>query len=288
MSQTNEWIARVLKRNNVTVFGNPHGETLLFAHGFGCDQDMWRFVTPAFEDTHRIVLFDYVGCGKSDKSAYRVERYNSLSGYAEDVLDICAALDLKQVLFVGHSVSSMIGILAAIQEPTRFHRLLLVCPSPRYINESSSGNNYTGGFERADIEGLLELMEKNYLGWASFLAPVVMKNDGRPHLTQQLQESFCAMDPEIAQRFARITFLSDNRRDLPNVTVPSLILQASDDAIAPLEVGNYVHAHLPQSTLKVMQATGHCPHMSHPEETIQRIQEYLAAPGNVAEPLRTG
>ncbi|HYO77299.1 MAG TPA: alpha/beta hydrolase, partial [Thermoanaerobaculia bacterium] len=191
----------VLARNNVKVFGNGT-QPMLFAHGFGCDQNMWRFVTSAFEDDYRIVLFDYVGAGKSDASAYQPERYSRLDGYADDVLEICAALDLHDVVFVGHSVSSMIGVLAANREPERFSHLIMVGPSPRYINDE----DYVGGFERADIEGLLDLMDKNYIGWASFLAPVIMKNDDRPELTAELHESFCSTDPKIARRFAETTF----------------------------------------------------------------------------------
>jgi sigma-B regulation protein RsbQ len=263
----------ILVRNNVKVFGQGT-QPMLFAHGFGCDQNMWRFVTPAFEQDYRIVLFDYVGSGKSDLRAYDPERYGSLEGYTEDVLDVCAELDLKDVIFVGHSVSGVVGMLASIREPERFERLILVGPSPRYINDAPA---YVGGFERADIVGLLDMMEKNYIGWANFLAPVVMKNQEQTALTRELEESFCSTDPKIARRFAEATFFSDNRDDLPQVTVPSLIMQCSEDAIAPLEVGEYLQRHLPQSTLRVMRATGHCPHMSHPEETIRVIKDYLAA-----------
>ncbi len=247
---------------------------MLFAHGFGCDQNMWRFVTPAFEEHYQIVLFDYVGAGKSDLQAYSAERYGDLDGYAQDVLDICAELELTDVIYVGHSVSSVIGMLASIREPERFARLILIGPSPCYINDAP---DYVGGFERADIEGLLDVMEKNYIGWANFLAPVVMKNQERPELTRELEESFCSTDPKIARRFAEATFFSDNRSDVPKVKTPSLIMQCSEDAIAPLEVGEYLQRHLPQSTLRVMEATGHCPHMSHPEETIRIIKEYLRA-----------
>jgi sigma-B regulation protein RsbQ len=261
----------VLSRNNVKVLG--HGtQPMLFAHGFGCDQNMWRFVVPAFADDYRVVLFDYVGSGRSDLEAYDERRYSTLAGYADDVLEICHALDLKDVIFVGHSVSSMIGVLAAIREPARFAHLILVGPSPRYINESP----YVGGFERADIEQLLDTMDKNYIGWANFLAPAIMKNPERPELSAELTESFCSTDPTIARRFAEATFYADNRADLQKVTIPSLILQCSDDIIAPTAVGEYVHNQLPGSTLHLMQATGHCPHMSHPEETIDAIRNYLS------------
>jgi sigma-B regulation protein RsbQ len=261
----------VLARNHVKVFGSGT-QPMLFAHGFGCDQNMWRYITPAFERDYRIVLFDFVGSGKSDLSAYDPVRYSTLDGYAQDVLDVCAALDLRDVLFVGHSVSSMVGVVAAKREPERFSRIIMVSPSPRYLNDVG----YIGGFERADVEGLLDLMDKNYIGWASFLAPLIMKNPERPELGAELEESFCSTDPKIARRFAEATFFSDNRADLPDVPVPSLILQCAEDAIAPVEVGHYIARHAPASTLRLMRATGHCPHMSHPEETIAAMREYLA------------
>ena len=262
----------ILRRNNVHVLGNGT-QPMLFAHGFGCDQNMWRFMIPAFERDYRLVLFDYVGAGKSDLAAYDEGRYSTLDGYAEDVLDICRVLDLREVIFVGHSVSAMVGVLAAKREPQRFARLVMVGPSPRYINDA----DYVGGFERADIEGLLDLMDKNYIGWANFLAPVVMGNADRPELQQELHESFCSTDPKIARNFANATFFADNRADLPHVAVPSLILQCSEDAIAPVEVGRYVARSVPAGTLRMMKATGHCPHVSHPDETIEAIREYLAA-----------
>ncbi|MFN2564960.1 MAG: alpha/beta fold hydrolase [Gemmatimonadaceae bacterium] len=263
----------ILARNNVKILGRG-SQPMLFAHGFGCDQNMWRFVTPAFAADYRIVLFDYVGSGKSDLRAYDAERYASLDGYAEDVLDVCRALDLREVIFVGHSVSGMIGVLAANREPERFSRLVLVGPSPRYINDPP---DYVGGFERSDIEGLLETMEKNYIGWAHFLAPAIMKNPDRPELSAELEASFCSTDPVIARQFAEATFFADNRDDLSALRVPSLIMQCSEDMIAPLEVGDYVHNALPGSTLRVLRATGHCPHMSHPEEAIEVIREYLGS-----------
>jgi sigma-B regulation protein RsbQ len=261
----------VLTRNHVKVFG-AGTQPMMFAHGFGCDQNMWRLVTPAFEDDYRIVLFDYVGSGRSDLSAYDPERYGHLDGYAEDVLEICRALDLREVILVGHSVSSMVAVLAANREPERFARLVLIGPSPRYVNDPPG---YVGGFERAEIEGLLEMMDRNYIGWANFLAPAIMKNPDRPELGEELTESFCSTDPVIARRFAEATFFADNRDDLAAVRVPSLVLQCSDDMIAPDAVGEYVHERLAGSTLRRMKATGHCPHMSHPEETIEAIREYL-------------
>jgi sigma-B regulation protein RsbQ len=261
----------VLRRNNVTVFGGG-SQPMLFAHGFGCDQNMWRFITPAFERDYRLVLFDYVGAGRSALSAYNAERYGRLDGYADDILDVCRALDLDDVILVGHSVSGMIGVLAANREPARFAHLIMVAPSPCYINDA----DYVGGFERRDIEDLLDMMDRNFVGWANFLGPVVMKNPDRPELTAELTQSFCSTDPVIARRFAEATFFADNRADLPQVRVPSLILQCSDDTIAPTTVGEYTHRHVPRSTLYIMQATGHCPHMSHPDETIRAIRDYLA------------
>ncbi|WP_284644930.1 alpha/beta fold hydrolase [Paenibacillus silviterrae] len=261
----------IIQRNNVQIKGS--GEMpMIFAHGFGCDQHMWRFVAPAFESDYRTILFDYVGSGKSDWGAYNPERYKDLAGYAQDLLDVCEAAGMQKGIFVGHSVSAMIGILAAIREPSLFSRLILIGPSPCFINEPP---DYIGGFERKDIEELIELMSKNYKGWANFLAPIVMANPDQPELARELEESFCAMDPQIAISFARATFLSDYRQELSKVNIPALILQCDQDAIAPLEVGAFVHYQMPQSTLQLMQATGHCPHISHPEETIQLIKQYL-------------
>lgn len=260
----------IIQRNNVTVLGEGK-QVMVFAHGFGCDQNMWRFVTPAFEKDYKIVLFDYVGCGKSDNAAYNAERYSNLHGYAQDVLEICAALELEEIIFVGHSVSSMIGLLAAVENPDIFSCMILIGPSARYINDI----DYTGGFSREDLEGLLEVMDNNFIGWASFLAPVVMKNQERSELTEELRESFCSTDPVITRRFAEVTFFSDNRDDLSNLTIPCLVMQCSDDAIAPEEVGLYIHSKIKGSTFQKMNATGHCPHMSHPEETIELIQKFL-------------
>lgn len=260
----------ILRRNNVNVRGMG-SQPMVFAHGFGCDQNMWRFIAPAFHDDYRLVLFDYVGSGKSDLKAYDPKRYSSLTGYAKDLLDVCEALDLTDVIVVAHSVSAMIAALAAREQPERFARIIMLGPSPCYLNDGE----YTGGFERADIDGLLETMDRNYIGWANHLAPLVMNDPAHPELTTELVGSFCSTDPTIARRFAEVTFLSDNRMDLPHVRTPSLILQCSDDLIAPVAVGEYVHRHLPSSTLRVMQVSGHCPHMSHPEETIRFINEYL-------------
>ncbi|MEV6306733.1 alpha/beta hydrolase [Actinoplanes sp. NPDC051861] len=264
---------RTTQKNAVTMSGAESGRPMLFAHGYGCDQNMWRYVTPAFTDTHRVVLFDHVGNGRSDLAAYQDARYSSLDGYAEDVLEIVREFDLRDVIFVGHSVSSIIGLLAANREPERFAGLVMVGPSPRYINDEAEG--YIGGFGRSDIEEMLESLDSNYLGWSSAMAPVIMGNPERPELGEELKNSFCRTDPEIAKKFARVTFLSDNRADLPRSRVPSLILQCSDDVIAPTVVGEYVHKHTPGSTFLALNATGHCPNLSAPEETVDAIKSWL-------------
>ncbi|SNR93986.1 alpha/beta fold hydrolase [Actinomadura mexicana] len=244
---------------------------MMFAHGFGCDQAMWRLTAPAFEPDYRVILFDHVGMGNSDLAAYSAERYGALDAYAEDVLDIVHELDLHDVIFVGHSVSAMIGVLAANREPHRFARLVLVGPSPRYVDEG----DYVGGFTGADIAELLESLESNYLGWSSQMAPLIMGNPERPELGRELTNAFCRTDPDIARQFARVTFLSDNRADLPGLSVPALLLQCSEDIIAPEAVGDYVHRSIPGSELVRLRATGHCPILSAPEETIAAIRTFL-------------
>jgi sigma-B regulation protein RsbQ len=261
----------VVSRNNVVLSGPVGAQPMLFAHGFGCDQNMWRHVAPAFEHDHRVVLFDHVGAGRSDLAAYDRVKYASLQGYADDVLEICRELELRDVVFVGHSVSAMIGVLAAGREPERFAKLVLVGPSPRYVDD----DGYAGGFSREDIEGLLEAVDSNYLGWSRQLAPAIVGNADRPELGEELTNSFCRTDPEIARHFARVTFTSDNRADLARVTTPALVLQCRDDVIAPVAVGEYVHRHLAGSTLVRMQATGHCPNLSAPDETIAAIRAFL-------------
>ncbi len=261
----------VLARNNVRVFGQPDGPPIVFAHGFGCDQNMWRFVAPEFEADHRVILFDYVGAGGSDLSAYDAERYATLDGYAGDVVEIARELDLTDAVFVGHSVSSMIGVLAAAREPERFTKLVLIGPSPRYIDD----DGYVGGFTHEDIEELLESMNANFLGWSSAMAPAIMGNADRPELGEELTESFCRTDPDIAARFARATFMSDNRADLATVSAPTLVLQCSDDVIAPTAVGEYVHREIAGSVFVQLEATGHCPNLSAPRETIDAIRAFL-------------
>ena len=265
------WRVSVLARNHVRVSGRPDGRAIVFAHGFGCDQNMWRFVAPAFEADHRVVLFDHVGAGGSDLSAYDPERYGTLAGYADDVVEIAHALELTDAVFVGHSVSAMIGVLAAARAPERFGKLVLVGPSPRYIDDEG----YRGGFSRADIDELLDSMDANFLGWSTAMAPAIMGNADRPELGEELTESFCRTDPEIAARFARVTFESDNREDLASVTVPTLVLQCSDDVIAPDAVGRYVHERIPGSVFVQLAATGHCPNLSAPQETVDAIRAFV-------------
>ncbi len=272
----NERLAvNVLHRNHVQVIDGPHPEApvLLYAHGFGCNQRMWRHITPAFAATHRQVLFDYVGSGQSDATAFDTRRYGDLSGYVRDVLEICEALGLRSgVHFVGHSVSASIGLLASIERPELFESLVLVGPSPCFLNHPP---DYTGGFERQDLEGLLELMDQNYIGWAHQLAPMVSGGAPQERVGLELSDSFCSTDPLMARIFAQTTFFADNRADLPRVTRPSLILQHRKDALVPLAVGDYMQRHLDRSTLEVLDVTGHCAHMSHPELVVDAMRRYL-------------
>jgi sigma-B regulation protein RsbQ len=259
-----------ISRNNVQVRGSG-AQAMVFAHGFGCDQAMWRHVAPAFEGDFRTVLFDAVGAGRSDLSAYDPTKYAELAGYADDLVEIVRELGLTQTVFVGHSVSAMVGVLASLKAPELFAKLILVGPSPRYIDDG----DYVGGFGAAQIEELLEFLADNPMGWSQAMAPAIMGNPDRPELGEELTDSFCRTDPQIAKDFARATFTSDNRADLDRVTVPTLILQCSDDIIAPLEVGQYVHAHIAGSQLVVLEATGHCPNLSAPAEVTAAIRAYV-------------
>lgn len=262
----------IARRNNVTVTGNPQGPTVVLAHGFGCDQNMWRLTVPALAERYRVVMFDYVGSGRSDLSAFSEARYSSLDGYARDVVEVCEALDLRDAVFVGHSVSAMIGVLAADLAPERIGALVMVAPSPRYIDDV----DYRGGFSAPDIDELLTSLESNYLGWSAAMAPVIMGNPERPELGDELKNSFCATDPDMARVFARTTFLSDSRDDLKSVRVPTLVLECTQDAIAPRDVGAFVHRSIPGSTLITLDAIGHCPHLSAPEATNEAITGFLA------------
>jgi sigma-B regulation protein RsbQ len=260
----------IIRRNNVQVSGTGR-QTMIFAHGFGCDHNMWRHVAPAFEDDYKVVLFDNVGAGDSDFTAFNEQKYSTLLGYARDVNEILRAVGAKDAIFVGHSVSAMVGILACIEEPALFDKLILVGPSPSYINDA----DYVGGFDLEDIDQMLDFLDTNYLGWSTAMAPAIMGNPGRPDLAGELENSFCRTDPKIAGHFAKTTFLSDHRADLPKLQKPSLILQCSDDVIAPEAVGRYMHAHLANSTFVQLKATGHCPNLSAPEETIREIRAFL-------------
>ncbi|WP_439328788.1 alpha/beta fold hydrolase [Amycolatopsis camponoti] len=261
-------------RNNVVVTGRETGPTVLLAHGFGCDQNLWRLVVPALAERYRVVLFDHTGAGRSDLSEWTPERYGTLDGYADDVLALCEELDLTDVVLVGHSVSAMIAVLAANREPARFAKLVLLTPSPCYIDDE----DYRGGFSRADIDELLDALESNYLGWSAAMAPVIMGNPERPELGEELTNSFCRTDPAIARVFARATFLSDNRADLAKVSVPTLVLDCAHDAIAPPEVGRFTHARIAGSRLVTLDATGHCPQLSAPEATAAAITAFVSGP----------
>jgi len=260
----------VLRRNNVKVIGSG-AKAMVFSHGFGCDQNMWRFVWPAFADRFRIVLFDHVGAGGSDLAAYDPEKYSSLDGYAEDIVEICRELEIAHGVFVGHSVSSMIGALASLKAPGIFDELVMIGPSPRYINDG----DYTGGFSEQQIHELLDFLDANHMGWSRTMAPVIMGNPDRPELNEELTNSFCMTDPDIARKFARATFLSDNRADLPLVKARCLVLQCSEDVIAPQTVGEYVARMLSNSSFVLLSAAGHCPNLSAPQETVAAMQDFL-------------
>lgn len=260
----------VLVRNNVKLFGKGN-KTLFLAHGFGCDQNMWRFLTPELAKHFTIVQFDYVGSGASDISHYDKKRYSQLEGYADDILEICQALNLSEAIFVGHSVSSIIGAIAASQKPELFSKLVMICPSPCFLNLPPE---YFGGFEKEDLLELLSLMDKNYIGWADYLAPLVIGSTNSDHLIGELSGSFCSTDPVIAKNFAEATFLSDYRYILKNITQPTLIFQSENDALAAKSVGEYVHNQIDKSKLEVIQADGHCLHMTHPNEIVDLLIEY--------------
>jgi len=263
-------MASVIERNNVHVRG-AGSRAMVFAHGFGCDQNMWRFVAPKFEGDFKVVLFDHVGAGGSDLSAYDPGKYSTLSGYADDVVAIGSELSLRDAIFVGHSVSAIIGVLATLKAPGMFGRLVLVGPSARYIDDVG----YVGGFSEKQIAELLEFLEDNHMGWSAAMAPSIMGNPDRPELGEELTNSFCRTDPEIAKAFARVTFTSDNRADLAKVSVPTLILQCREDIIASTEVGEFVHNQIPRSKMVILDATGHCPNLSAPREVVAAMQAFV-------------
>jgi len=265
--------AAVVHRHHVTQLGPPDAPALVFAHGFGSDQDMWRDVALRFAEDHRVVLFDHVGAGRSDHAAYDAERYASLDGYAEDLLEICEALDLRDAVVVGHSVGAMVAVAAAVRDASRIGQLVLVAPSPRYVDDPGTG--YVGGFSREDVDELLESLDSNYFAWAAMMAPVVMGRPDAPHLGEALTASFCRLDPDVARDFAQVTFLSDSRDLLPRVSVPTVVLQCEQDALAPRAVGEHVRRTVPHGTLVQLRAAGHCPHVSAPEETAAAIRHHL-------------
>ena len=264
-------LKELIAKNNIRIHGTG-SEAMFFVHGYGCDQNIWRHIIPQFKDKYKIILIDLVGSGKSDENAYDYDKYNSLEGYADDVVEVCDALNLKDVFLVCHSVSAMIGTLAALKRPSLFKKLIMICPSPRYIND----DYYFGGFSQNDIDDLMETLDSNYLGWSSAMAPVIMGNADRPELAEELEESFCQNNPEIAKHFAQVTFLGDNRADLERLTNETLIIQCKTDAIASTKVGEYVHDTISNSELVTLDATGHCPHLSAPAQTIEAMKKYLA------------
>ncbi|MDP2636416.1 MAG: alpha/beta fold hydrolase [Pseudoalteromonas sp.] len=261
----------ILARNNVKIIGDGD-TTIMLAHGFGCDQNMWRFIQPMLAPNYKLVLFDYVGCGQSDTSAFSKQRYQSLNGYTHDVIEICEALKLKDIVFIGHSVSSIIGMLAAIESPSLFKKIIMVCPSPCFLNLPP---NYFGGFDKSDLEELIDLMDKNYIGWANYLAPLVMGQNNKTELINELSESFCSTDPNYAKPFAKATFFSDDRAALEKLTLPTLILQSKEDNLASVEIGQYMHEKITDSTLEIINAHGHCLHMTDPETVFSLINQFL-------------
>jgi sigma-B regulation protein RsbQ len=265
-------VSNIIKRNNVKVIGNGE-KTLMFAHGFGCDQNMWERLTPYFKDDYRLVLFDYVGSGQSELSAFDRQRYSSINGYAQDIIDVCEALYINEAVFIGHSVSCSAGIVAANLHPEYFSQLVLIGPSPCFLNLPP---DYLGGFDKQDLEELLELMDQNFVGWANYLAPVVAGLSGEGQIAGELSASFCSTDPLVAKTFARTTFFADNRKDFEQNNIPCLLLQHEKDTLAPLNVGEYLNSNTAKSTYRVLDVVGHCAHMSHAELVSETIKKYLS------------
>lgn len=263
--------SKIQLRNNVQISGK--GETILiFAHGYGCDQNMWRKVVPHFEENYRILLFDHVGSGQSDETAYDFEKYSSLQGYADDLLDICDAFCDGNTVFVGHSVSAMIGVLASAKKTEIFRSMVLIGPSPCYINQ----DGYHGGFTAKDIDELVSTLENNYLGWSHYITPVIAGAEDDGAVAKELENSFCRMNPAIAKHFAKVTFMGDNRADLHHADVPSLVIQCNPDVISPVEVGKYVAEKLPDGYYKELKVPGHCPHLTAPEATAEAMHSFLS------------
>lgn len=260
-------------QNNVRIAGLDDGPTIMLAHGFGCDQNLWRLVEARLASTFRLILFDHVGCGASDPSAWNPKRYETLQGYADDILGIVGELDVRDVTFVGHSVAAMMGVLAVSTDPRRFARLVLLTPSPCYLDQ----DDYRGGFSRTDIDELLDSLESNYLGWSRSMAPVIMGTPDQPELADELTDSFCRTDPACARVFARTTFLSDNRADLARVSLPTLVIECAHDTLEQREVGAYVQQRIDGSELVTLDAIGHCPHLSAPDITAQAIAAFAGA-----------
>ena len=269
-------VARIVERNNVRITGPDTGEVLLFAHGFGCDQAMYRRLLPYFEHRFRIVVFDHVGSGGSSLADYDAVRYGTLDQYTHDLIEVCQALQLVDVTVIAHSFAAMLAVAAAVESPGLFRRIVLLAPTPSYIDDEAVG--YEGGFSREDIDGLLESLDDNHLAWAAMMAPVVMKNPESPELAGELEQSFCRVDPRVMRTFARVAFLSDVRALLPRVEVPALIVQCSNDSLAPLSVGDYMESRMPSASVVVLQAQGHVPQVSAPEETARAILEFVDSP----------
>lgn len=262
----------IIQRNNINILGKG-SQTIMLAHGFGCDQKMWRYLTPMLEDDFQIILFDYVGSGGSDYTSFNKQRYSTLNGYADDVVDICQSLNLNNTIFVGHSVSSMIGMRAAFQlDDSIISKLVMVCPSPCFLNFPP---NYLGGFDKTDLEELINLMDKNYIGWANYLAPLVMGNNNDARLINELESSFCSTNPLYAKVFAKATFFADDRENLSKLAIPTLILQSEDDKLASVEIGQYLSKHIQHSKLNVVQSHGHCLHMTNPEQVYDAIKGFI-------------
>lgn len=265
--------ASVIEQNNVTQSGIDNGPAMIFVHGFGCDQSMWREVAPKFAEGHRVITYDLTGMGQSDLSAYDPHRYGDLRAHAEDLRGIVDALRLDEVVLVGHSVGATIALLAAIEVPEKISRLVLISPSPCFVDDAVS--SYRGGFSREDLEGLIAFLDENHMGWSAQMAPTIVGQPEGAVATDELTQSFCRTDPKIAQHFARVTFLSDERKAFEHATRPSLILHCKHDALVPMEVAEWMKDRTPMVTLELLDATGHCPHMTVPHDVVAAMQTYL-------------